>query len=57
MQGTVSDELWRIIEPILSPKAPIPKGGRPRLSDRAALADIIHVLKSDIRSASGCRPS
>jgi transposase len=44
----VSDELWEIIEPLLPPEAPEPKGGRPRVPDRAALADIVFVLKSGI---------
>src|ERR687886_2544667 len=42
----VSDELWEIVEPLLPPEPPKPKGGRPRVDDRAALAGIIFVLKS-----------
>ena len=44
----VSDELWEIIEPLLPPEPPKPRGGRPRVPDRAALAGIIFVLKSGI---------
>src|SRR5918996_2663686 len=44
----VSDELWNVVAPLLPPEPPKPKGGRPRLSDRAALAGIIFVLKSGI---------
>src|ERR671920_1547439 len=44
----VTDELWEIIEPLLPPEAPKPRGGRPRVEDRAALAGIIFVLKSGI---------
>jgi transposase len=44
----VSDELWEIVEPLLPPEPPKPKGGRPRLPNRAALAGIIFVLKSGI---------
>ena len=44
----VSDELWEIIEPLLPPEPPEPRGGRPRLEDRAALSGIIFVLKSGI---------
>jgi transposase len=44
----VSDELWEIIEPLLPPEAPKPKGGRPRINDRAALTGIVFVLKSGI---------
>jgi transposase len=44
----VPDELWEVIEPLLPKELPKPKGGRPRVSDRAALAGIIFVLKSGI---------
>ena len=44
----VSDELWEIVEPLLPEKPPKPKGGRPRLDDRAALSGILFVLKSSI---------
>lgn len=44
----VSDELWEVIEPLLPLEPPKPKGGRPRRSDRAALAGIIFVLKTGI---------
>jgi transposase len=44
----VTDELWEIIEPLLPPEPPRPKGGRPRVPDRAALSGIVFVLKSGI---------
>jgi transposase len=44
----VTDELWEIIEPLLPPEPPKPKGGRPRIDDRAALTGIVFVLKSGI---------
>ncbi len=44
----VSDELWAIVEPLLPTEPPKPKGGRPRVPDRAALTGIIFVLKSGI---------
>ncbi len=44
----VSDELWTIIEPLLPPEPAKPKGGRPRVPNRAALTGIIFVLKSGI---------
>jgi transposase len=46
----VSDDLWAIVEPLLPPKPAHPKGGRPfPVSDRAALAGIIFVLKTGIQ--------
>jgi transposase len=44
----VTDEQWGIIEPLLPPEPPKPRGGRPRVPDRAALTGIIFVLKSGI---------
>jgi transposase len=44
----VTDELWEIVEPLLPEEPPKPKGGRPRLDDRAALTGIVFVLKSGI---------
>ncbi len=44
----VTDELWEAIEPLLPPEPPKPKGGRPRIDDRAALTGIIFVLRSGI---------
>src|SRR5438067_7019622 len=40
----VTDDLWTIIEPLLPKEPPKPKGGRPRVSDRAALTGILFVL-------------
>src|SRR5215211_1820601 len=42
----VPDDLWEAIEPLLPKQAPKPKGGRPRIPDRAALAGIIFVLRT-----------
>lgn len=44
----VPDALWAVVEPLLPPEPPKPKGGRPRLSDRAALTGILFVLQSGI---------
>jgi transposase len=40
------DDLWRIVAPLLPPEPPRPKGGRPRVPDRAALTGILFVLKT-----------
>src|SRR5687768_1486363 len=42
----VSDDLWEAISPLLPKQQPKPKGGRPRVPDRAALAGIIFVLRT-----------
>jgi transposase len=44
----VTDELWEVIEPLLPEEPPKPRGGRPRIDDRAALTGILFVLKSGI---------
>ena len=44
----VSDTLWNAIAPLIPPEPPKPKGGRPRIADRAALTGIIFVLKSGL---------
>jgi transposase len=45
----ISDELWEVIEPLLPPQPPKPKGGRPRIPDRAVLTGIVFVLKSGLQ--------
>ena len=40
--------LWAELAPLLPPPPPRPKGGRPRVPDRAALTGILFVLKSGI---------
>lgn len=40
------DELWERICPLLPLEPPKPKGGRPRVSDRACLTGILFVLKT-----------
>jgi transposase len=47
-KALVSDTLWNAIAPLIPPEPPKPKGGRPRVADRAALTGIIFVLKSGI---------
>ena len=45
----VPDDLWAAIEPLLPPEPLHPKGGRPRVPDRVALAGIIFVLRTGIQ--------
>ena len=60
MDTLVPDDLWAVIEPLLPPEPEKPKGGRPRASDRSALAGIILVLRTGMqwkhlpRSEVGC---
>ena len=42
----LTDELWERIQPLLPPEPPKPKGGRPRVPDRAALTGILFVLRT-----------
>lgn len=44
----VPDGLWNLIEPHLPKPKPKPRGGRPRLPDRACLSGIIFVLRTGI---------
>lgn len=44
----VSDELWAVVEPLLPPPKPRPKGGRPPIPDRKALTGILFVLMTGI---------
>ena len=47
----IPDVLWTTIEKLLPESPPRPKGGRPRLPDRAALDGIIFVLRTGIQWA------
>src|SRR3982751_6231437 len=48
-EALVSDELWEAVEPHLPPERPKPRGGRPRIPDRAALGGIIFILRHGLR--------
>jgi hypothetical protein len=41
VEQLVPDEVWDAIQPLLPPKRPHPKGGRPWIEDRAVLGGII----------------
>jgi transposase len=47
-KSLVTDELWALVESLLPKEPPKPKGGRPRVDDRAALTGIVFVLKTGI---------
>ena len=44
----VSDELWAVVKPLLPAPPARPRGGRPRVADRAALTGILFVLRSGL---------
>jgi transposase len=44
----VSDELWELVEPLLPAAERSPKGGRPPVGNREALAGILFVLRTGI---------
>jgi transposase len=44
----VSDELWAAIQPLLPSRPPSPKGGRPRVPDRAVLGGLIDLLRTGV---------
>ena len=53
------DELWVLIQPLIPPHPPQPKGGRPFLDDRKVLTGIILILKTglpweDLPQEMGC---
>lgn len=43
---TVPEPLWRAVAPLLPPERAKPKGGRPRVPDRAVLAGIVYRLRT-----------
>lgn len=47
-EALLPDDLWALIQPLLPAYRPSPKGGRPRMDDRAALTGILFVLKTGL---------
>ncbi len=45
----VPDDLWAAVQPLLPAEPLRPKGGRPRVPDRVALAGILFVLRTGIQ--------
>ena len=45
----VSDELWALVEPLLPPHPPRPRGGRPPVPGRACFTGIVFVLRTGIQ--------
>jgi transposase len=48
MRERIPDDLWRQIRSFLPVQPPRPRGGRPRVPDRDALAGILFVLRTGI---------
>jgi transposase len=44
----VPDQLWHAIQPLLPPEPAKPKGGRPRVPDRAVAGAIIFMLRAGL---------
>jgi Putative transposase of IS4/5 family (DUF4096) len=44
----VPDQLWNASQPLLPPEPPKPKGGRPRVPDRAVLGGIVFMLRAGL---------
>lgn len=44
----VSDELWSKVQPLLPRTRRYPKGGRPRVDDRAVFTGIVFVLRTGL---------
>ena len=44
----ISDDFWNLIAPLLPPTRSKPRGGRPRIPDRACLRGVVFVLRTGI---------
>lgn len=43
---SIPEPLWAVLGPLLPPERPKPKGGRPRVSNRAVLGGILYRLRT-----------
>lgn len=43
------DRMWERVAPLLPPRPPQPKGGRPWADDKACFAGIVYVLRNGVR--------
>jgi transposase len=48
-EHALTDRLWERVRPLLPPRPPQPKGGRPFADDRACFAGIVYVLRNGVR--------
>ncbi len=48
MPPLVPDELWEAVRPLLPPHPTSPKGGRPRVGDRACLTGLVFLLRAGL---------
>ena len=55
----LNDRLWERVRPLLPPKPPHPKGGRPFADDRACFEGIVYLLRNGLRwrQMPACYPS
>jgi transposase len=44
----VPDDLWEAIGPLLPRHGPSPRGGRPRVPDRAVLGGLVYLLRTGV---------
>lgn len=55
----LNDRLWERVRPLLPPRPPRPKGGRPFSDDRACFEGVVYVLRNGVRwrHMPACYPS
>jgi transposase len=55
----LNDRLWERVAPLLPPRPPHPKGGRPFADDRSCFEGVVYVLRNGLRwrAMPACYPS